>query len=234
MLKAVLFDLDGVITDSARYHYRAWKELADELDIPFDEAYNEKLKGVSRMDSLELILKNGNKQDAFTEEEKEVLAEKKNVNYKELIKQITPADILPGIRELLISLKDKNIKTCVCSVSKNAFFIIDRLELNGYFDHIIDAVKIRNTKPDSDIFAVGAYVLGAVPEECVGIEDAKAGIEAIKKAGIKAVGVGTRDQMGDADLILESIGELKREILEELLCEKNSGGYNIGYDSRCC
>jgi len=219
MLKAVLFDLDGVITDSARYHYRAWKELADELDIPFDEAYNEKLKGVSRMDSLELILKNGNKQDAFTEEEKEVLAEKKNVNYKELIKQITPADILPGIRELLISLKDKNIKTCVCSVSKNAFFIIDRLELNGYFDHIIDAVKIRNAKPDSDIFAVGAYVLGAVPEECVGIEDAKAGIEAIKKAGIKAVGVGTRDQMGDADLILESIGELKREILEELLCE---------------
>jgi len=151
MLKAVLFDLDGVITDSARYHYLAWKELADGLNIPFDEDYNEKLKGVSRMDSLELILKNGNMQDAFTTEEKEKMAEKKNDNYKELIKQITPADILPGIRELLISLKDKNIKTCVCSVSKNAFFIVNRLDLNGYFDHIIDAAKIRNAKPDSDI-----------------------------------------------------------------------------------
>lgn len=217
MLKAVLFDLDGVITDSARYHYLAWKELADELNIPFDEEYNEKLKGVSRMDSLELILKNGNKQDMYMVEEKETLANKKNEKYKELIRQITPADILPGIRELLISLKDKNIKTCVCSVSKNAFFIVDRLELNGYFDHIVDAAKIRNAKPDSDIFAVGAYVLGATPEECVGIEDAKAGIEAIQKAGIKAVGVGTREQMGDADLVLANIIKLKREVLEQLV-----------------
>jgi len=217
MLKAVLFDLDGVITDSARYHYLAWKELADGLNIPFDEDYNEKLKGVSRMDSLELILKNGNMQDAFTTEEKGKMAEKKNDNYKELIKQITPADILPGIRELLISLKDKNIKTCVCSVSKNAFFIVNRLDLNGYFDHIIDAAKIRNAKPDSDIFAVGAYVLGAAPEECVGIEDAKAGITAIQKAGIKAVGVGTKEQMADADWILASTEDLKRESLELLV-----------------
>lgn len=217
MLKAVLFDLDGVITDSARYHYLAWKEISESLNIPFDEEYNEKLKGVSRMESLELILKNGNMQDAFTTAEKEKLAEKKNDIYKELIKQITPADILPGIRELLISLKDKNIKTCVCSVSKNAFSIINSLDLSGYFDHIIDAAKIRNAKPDSDIFAVGAYVLGAAPEECVGIEDANAGIAAIQKAGIKAVGVGTKDQMADADLILASTKDLKREQLELLI-----------------
>lgn len=217
MLKAVLFDLDGVITDSAKYHYLAWKQLADELGIPFDEAYNEKLKGVSRMESLELILKNGNRQDSFTPEEKKEMAEKKNSYYRQLIRRITPADILPGIKELLISLKDKNIKTCVCSVSKNAFAIIDSLELRGYFDHIIDAARIHNAKPDSDIFAAGAYVLGVKPEECVGIEDAQAGIAAIQKAGIKAVGVGTPEQMSGADLILAGTVELTREKLEVLV-----------------
>lgn len=217
MLKAVLFDLDGVITDSAQYHYQAWKMLADRLNIPFDEAYNEKLKGVSRMNSLHLILRNGGREDSYSQEEKDALADEKNNNYKELIKQITPNDILPGIKELLIELKDHNVKTCVCSVSKNAFFIIDKLGLNGYFDHITDAARIKNAKPDSDIFAIGAYVLGAKPEECVGIEDAKAGIEAIQKAGIKAVGVGTPEQMKDADLVLGSTGELNYSILNELV-----------------
>ena len=217
MLKAVLFDLDGVITDSAKYHYLAWKQLADELNIPFDEKYNEKLKGVSRMESLELILKNGNMQEQYSDFEKKEMAEKKNAYYKELIRQITPKDILPGIKELLISLKDKNIKTCVCSVSKNAFAIIDSLELRGYFDHIIDAARIKNEKPHSDIFAIGAYVLGAAPEECVGIEDAQAGIEAIQNAGIKAVGVGTPEQMQGADLILLGTKELTREKLERLV-----------------
>ncbi len=217
MLKAVLFDLDGVITDSAQYHYQAWKMLADRLNIPFDEAYNEKLKGVSRMDSLNLILRNGGKEESYSQEEKDALADEKNNNYKELIKQITPDDILPGIKELLIELKDHNVKACVCSVSKNAFFIIDKLGLNGYFDHITDAAKIKNAKPDSDIFAIGAYVLGAKPEECVGIEDAKAGIEAIKKAGIKAVGVGTPEQMKEADLVLESTGKLNYSILNDLV-----------------
>lgn len=216
MLKAVLFDLDGVITDSAQYHYLAWKRLADKLGIPFDEAYNEKLKGVSRMESLNLILQNGNMEYSFSEEEKEILAEEKNNNYKELISRITPADILPGIKELLIELKDHNVKTCVCSVSKNAFYIIERLGLNGYFDHIIDAAKIKNAKPESDIFAIGAYILQAAPANCVGIEDAKAGIEAIHKAGIKAVGVGSYDQMQEADVILENTGKLNYHILNEL------------------
>lgn len=223
MLKAVLFDLDGVITDSAKYHYMAWKKLADELEIPFDERYNEQLKGVSRMESLELVLRNGNQQDAYTQQEKRDLAEKKNLYYKELIRRITPADILPGIKELLISLKDKNIKTCVCSVSKNAYTIIDNLELRGYFDHIIDAARIKNAKPDSDIFAAGAYVLGVSPDECVGIEDAKAGIRAIQKAGILAVGVGTPEQMAGADLILNGTEELTREKLEKLVKEKKNG-----------
>jgi beta-phosphoglucomutase len=217
MLKAVLFDLDGVVTDSAKYHYLAWKEIADELRIPFDKIYNEKLKGVSRMDSLELILKNENKQDAFTKDQKEKLVARKNTIYKELIQKITPEDTLPGIRELLYDLKANKIKTCVCSASKNAFFIIDKLKLNSSFDHIIDAVKVKNSKPDSDIFAIGAYVLDTRPEEAVGIEDAKAGIEAIKKAGIKAVGVGSKDEMKGADLILASTAELSLEKLRRLL-----------------
>ena len=218
MLKAVLFDLDGVITDSAKYHYLAWKQLADELNIPLDEKYNEKLKGVSRMESLELIPeKAGICRNSTAILKKKEMAEKKNAYYKELIRQITPKDILPGIKELLISLKDKNIKTCVCSVSKNAFAIIDSLELRGYFDHIIDAARIKNAKPHSDIFAIGAYVLGAAPEECVGIEDAQAGIEAIQNAGIKAVGVGTPEQMQGADLILLGTKELTREKLERLV-----------------
>lgn len=219
MLQAVLFDLDGVITDSAKYHYQAWKRLAEELEIPFDEAYNEKLKGVSRAESLELLLKNGNAEDLYSPEEKRELTEKKNAYYRELIKEITPRDILPGIKELLISLKDKNIKTCVCSVSRNAFDIIDSLELRGYFDHIIDAARIRNAKPDSDIFATGAYILGVSPEMCVGIEDAEAGIAAIHKAGIKAVGIGSERLLAEADLILPDTGELSREKLEELVGE---------------
>lgn len=152
MLKAIMFDLDGVITDSAKFHYLAWKELADELKIPFDEEYNEKLKGVSRMESLDLILENGQQKDKFTESQKMEMAEKKNDNYKELIKQIEPKDILPGIKELLVELKQEGIKTGIASVSRNAFFIIDRLGLNDYFDHIVDAAQVKNAKPFPDIF----------------------------------------------------------------------------------
>lgn len=203
-LKAVIFDLDGVITDSAKYHYLAWKELADELHIPFDETYNEKLKGVSRMESLELILKNGNASDKFTEEEKNQMAEKKNNNYKELIKQITPNDILPGILDFLNELKDNKIKIALASVSKNAAFILHQLELDDYFDYVADAAKVPNAKPFPDIFLAGMNEFGLTPEECIGIEDARTGIEAIHRAGMKAVGVGTKSEMEDADLIIDT------------------------------
>lgn len=203
-LKAVIFDLDGVITDSAKYHYLAWKELADELHIPFDETYNEKLKGVSRMESLELILKNGNASDKFTEEEKNQMAEKKNNNYKELIKQITPNDILPGILDFLNELKDNKIKIALASVSKNAAFILHQLELDDYFDYVADAAKVPNAKPFPDIFLAGMNEFGLTPEECIGVEDARTGIEAIHRAGMKAVGVGTKSEMEDADLVIDT------------------------------
>ena len=123
-LKAMIFDLDGVITDSAKYHYLAWKALADELNIPFDEEYNEKLKGVSRMASLELILQNGDACDKYTYEEKVAMTEKKNDLYKELIKQMTPEDILPGIEAFLTSLRESGVKVALASASKNAPFIL--------------------------------------------------------------------------------------------------------------
>lgn len=201
-LKAVIFDLDGVITDSARYHYLAWKELADELGIPFDEEYNEKLKGVSRMESLELILKNGDACDKYTPEEKEQMAHKKNENYKELIKQMTPADILPGVMEFLKELKANNIKTALASVSKNAPFIIHQLQIEEYFDYIADAAAVPNAKPHPDIFLAGMNEFGLSAQECIGVEDARTGIEAIHRAGMLAVGVGTPAEMEEADLLL--------------------------------
>lgn len=213
-LKAVIFDLDGVITDSARYHYLAWKELADELGIPFDEEYNEKLKGVSRMESLELILKNGDACEKYTAEEKEAMAEKKNDNYKELIKQITPADILPGIMEFLNELKANDIKIALASVSKNAPFILSQLQIDKDFDYVADAAVIPNAKPFPDIFLAGMNEFGLKPEECIGVEDARTGIEAIHRAGMKAVGVGTPAEMEEADLLLTT-GELKLQTILE-------------------
>lgn len=211
-LKAVIFDLDGVVTDSAKYHYLAWKELADELNIPFDEEYNEKLKGVSRMESLELILKNGNAENNYSAEEKARLADKKNEHYKELIKEITPADMLPGVENFLKELKANNIKTALASVSKNAPFIIKQLQAEKYFDYIADAAAVPNAKPFPDIFLVGAEALEVKPENCIGVEDARTGIEAIHRAGMLAVGVGTPAEMEEADLVLTT-SELSLELI---------------------
>lgn len=217
MLKAVIFDLDGVVTDSAVYHYRAWKRIADKLEIPFDAAYNEKLKGVSRMESLNLILDNGKGRSSYSEEEKEKLAFEKNEYYKEPIREITPEDLLPGIGELLAELKKAGISVGLASVSRNAAFIIRRLNVEQRFDYIADAAKVARSKPYPDIFLDCARHLGALPEECIGIEDAKAGIEAIKRAGMKAVGVGDAGQMQEADLILDGTKELSLEVLQKLM-----------------
>lgn len=219
MLRAVIFDLDGVVTDSAAYHYQAWKQIADKLGIPFDESYNEKLKGISRLGSLNLILDNGLGRDHYSDEEKEALMQEKNENYRELICQITPKDLLPGIGELLRELKESGILVGLASVSKNAAFIIGQLEVGAYFDYIADAAKVEKSKPYPDIFLDCVKNLGVKAEECVGIEDAKAGIEAIHRAGMKAVGVGSPEQMKEADLILNGTGELSLGLLQKLIGE---------------
>ncbi|EAG1547876.1 beta-phosphoglucomutase [Listeria monocytogenes] len=213
-LKGVVFDLDGVITDTAHYHYLAWKKTAESIGIEFDEAFNENLKGVSRIDSLLLILKKDGRENDFTEEQIEALAADKNNFYVSLLKEITPADVLPGIKELVVDLKKQNLKCAIASVSKNARTVLSALEMEQEFDYIVDAAKITKSKPDPEIFVEACRGLGLETSEVVGIEDAQAGIEAINAAGIVSVGVGSG--LRDADMTVKSTGLLDLRILEIL------------------
>ncbi|WP_270993616.1 beta-phosphoglucomutase [Listeria seeligeri] len=213
-LKAVLFDLDGVITDTAHYHYLAWKKTAESIGIEFDEAFNENLKGVSRIDSLLLILKKDNRENDFTEEEIEALAADKNEFYVSLLQEITPADVLPGIKELIVALKKQNLKCAIASVSKNARTVLSALGMEQEFDYIVDAAKITKSKPDPEIFIEATRGLGLKSSEVIGIEDAQAGIEAINAAGIISVGVGSG--LRNADMTVKHTGLLDLRILEIL------------------
>jgi len=214
--EAVIFDLDGVITDSAEFHYRAWKGLADRLGIYFDREINERLKGVPRMESLEIILEKDSVPDRYSDEEKEALAKEKNDEYVTLIKTITPDDMLPGILELLNDLKTRGLKTAIASASKNAPMIIERLEVGHLFDFIADAGAIANQKPAPDVFLVSAENISVSPSNCVGVEDAAAGIVAIKAAGMAAIGIGDKEILKGADMILESTDELTYDRIEEV------------------
>lgn len=202
--KAFVFDLDGVITETSEYHYLAWKKLANEMGMDFDRQFNENLKGVSRIESLERILAHCGREDDYTQEEKLRLSEKKNEMYKNMIRGITPGDLFKGILELLEKLKGMGIKIAIGSVSKNAPAIIKGLGIGEYIDYIVDVDKIKRGKPAPDIFLNAAEVLNVKPEECVGIEDAEVGIMAIKSAGMFAVGVGAPDKMYGADIVFDS------------------------------
>ena len=221
-LKAIIFDLDGVITDTAEYHFLAWKALSEELGIPFTREFNEELKGISRMESLEKILAFGGKQNELTNQEKETLAARKNSHYRRLIEEITPNDILPGIREFITAIKQNGIKIGLASVSKNAFTVMNRLGLVSEFDTMVDAATIQNGKPDPEIFLRAAEQLGIDPATCIGIEDAEAGVAAIKAAGMFAVGIGDENRLAQADLIYHSTTELRfDEILNAFVAKSN-------------
>jgi len=201
--KAVIFDLDGVITDTARYHYLAWKRLADSVDAPFDEAFNEQLKGVDRMGSLDLILARAPR--AWTPEEKLALADAKNRHYQELIATMTPDDLLPGALRALEEVRNAGLKIGLASVSKNAFTVLDRLGIRNRFDDVVDAATIRNSKPHPEIFLTAAAHLGVAPQDCLGVEDAAAGVASIKDAGMVAVGVGDPAVLYRADRVIPSM-----------------------------
>ncbi|WP_028274765.1 beta-phosphoglucomutase [Atopococcus tabaci] len=219
-MKAFIFDLDGVLTDTAEFHYRAWKKLGERIGISFDREFNEQLKGISRMESLERILAYGNKEEEFTEEEKKQLAAEKNEDYKELITQITPEDLLPGIPEFLEEIKENDIRMAIASASRNAPVILERLGIMEEFDAIVDPAQLQRGKPDPEIFLKGAELLGVPPNECVGIEDAEAGIEAINAAGMFSVGVGTPQSMKDADYSVEHTDQLTLAGILEAAREK--------------
>ena len=207
-LQAIIFDLDGVITDTAEYHYLAWKALAEELNIPFSHDFNEQLKGISRMESLEKILVHGNREQDFTEEEKVELATRKNDHYLTLIQKITPRDILPGIKSFIEDIKEHGMKLGIASASKNAFTVMEALEIKEQFDIIVDAKTIKNGKPDPEIFLTAAELLSVQPSACIGIEDAVAGVEAIKGAEMFAVAIGPKQAFAKADLVYESTAEI--------------------------
>lgn len=218
MIKGFIFDLDGVLTDTAEYHYQAWKKLADKLEIPLDREMNEQLKGISRMDSLDRILALGDQSERYSIEEKEKLANEKNEDYKKLILDVTPDDLLPGIADLLADLKAAGIRLALASASKNGPVIMEKLGIADLFETVVDPAGLKNGKPDPEIFIKGAEQLQLKPEECVGVEDAQAGIEAINAAGIFSVGVGTKEMMEEADYAVSSTGQLK---VSEILTRAN-------------
>ena len=187
-IKAVIFDLDGVIVSTDDYHYRAWKTMADGEEIYFDREINERLRGVSRMESLEIILEKADK--AYTNEEKNEMAEKKNSLYRELLEELSPMDILPGVRRVLETLKVNNINIAIGSSSKNTPMILKKIGLNDYFDAVADGNEIKNSKPDPEVFLLAAQKLGINPEECLVVEDADAGVEAAIAGNMKVLAVG--------------------------------------------
>lgn len=205
---AFIFDLDGVITDTAEYHFLAWQELAQKLNAPFSREFNEQLKGISRMESLEKILAYGGLQNYFSPEEKVILASEKNDRYLNLIGKLTPNDILPGISQLIDDIKKNNLKIALASASKNASTVIEALQLQQKFDVIVDAKTIKKGKPDPEIFLAAASLLHVDASACIGIEDASAGIEAIKAAGMFAIAVGKKEAFENADLVVETTNEL--------------------------
>ena len=216
-LKALVFDLDGVLTDTAKYHYLAWKKLADELGYYFDEDINELLKGVSRINSFEIILEKNNATDKFTAEEKEDLANKKNDYYKEMIEQLTPNDILPGIVSFITDARNNGVKCAVASISKNAGRVLELLEISNLFDYIADAALVKKPEPDPEIFLTCAEALGFAPSECIGVEDAQAGIESNHGAGMLSIGINVTVTSIMPDVVLKSTSELNFNKIKDLI-----------------
>ncbi|TKK87875.1 beta-phosphoglucomutase [Enterococcus faecalis] len=203
-----IFDLDGVITDTAKFHYQAWKALADSLGIPIDETFNETLKGISRMDSLDRILAHGHRENAFTPAEKEALAQQKNDHYVQLLEHLTTEDVLPGVVPLLQQAQAHHIPCAVASASKNAPLILEKLGVRAYFATIVDPDSLSKGKPDPEIFLAAADSIGVLPQNAIGFEDAQSGIDGLKAAGIYAVGLSASQPLLGADMQVSEMTEL--------------------------
>jgi len=214
VIKACIFDLDGVIVDTAKFHFLAWQRLAKELGIRFTEADNERLKGVSRMESLDILLSLDNR--VADQKTKNDLATRKNAWFVEYINTLKPEEIYPDVKELLTELRKKGYKLALASSSKNAATVIERLGIANLFDAVVDGTMIKSSKPDPEVFLKAAAKLGTTPGECVVFEDAGAGVEAAWRAGMKSVGVGSPLQLGKADIVIERTGEFELHELDGL------------------
>ena len=204
--KACLFDLDGVIVDTAVYHFQAWRRLANELGFDFTEHQNEQLKGISRMESLDLILKWGNV--ILAEEEKIDWATRKNAWYLELVMQMTPSEVLSGVPAFLKQLRANDIKIALGSASKNSRLILKKINMLAYFDAIIDGNNITKGKPDPQVFLLAAEAVNCKPADCVVFEDAIAGVQAGKAGGMKVIGVGDESTLHEADFVIKGFDEM--------------------------
>lgn len=220
-IKGLLFDLDGVLVDTAKYHYLAWKQLAEKLGLAFDRQVNERLKGVSRMASLEIILETN--QRAMTMEEKEARCAEKNEIYLGYIRQLQEEELFPGVREFLTDARAKGYRTALGSASRNSMLILERLKIKDLFDAIVDGTQVTKTKPAPEVFLAGAQALGVEPTACIVFEDATAGVEAAHRAGMLAVGIGDRESLPEADIVTPGLEGLTADDVVACLQEAMDG-----------
>jgi beta-phosphoglucomutase len=212
---ACIFDLDGVLVDTAVYHYQAWKQLANSLGFDFTEAQNEHLKGVNRMRSLDMILAWGGVEK--TAEEKEALATSKNTQYVSMINKMTAAEVLPGTIDLLTALQQAGFKIALGSASKNAGVILERTQLTHFFDAIVDGNLVSASKPDPEVFVKGAAMVGVSPAQSVVFEDAQAGVDAALAGNMKVVGVGLPENLIGAHVYVKDLSEITVEQIKDLI-----------------
>jgi len=214
-LKACIFDLDGVIVDTARYHYLAWAQLADQIGVDFNESINEQLKGVSRMTSLQMILDRSGFE--ISQKEKEDLAEQKNKWFIEMVNRMTSSEILPGIETFLVKLEKEGIRKAVGSASKNARLALQKTGLLDRFEIIVDGTMVQKAKPDPEVFMQAARKLGINPQNCIVFEDAIAGVKAAHNGGMKCIGIGKKDDLSEADLVIKSFEHINLEQVRRIL-----------------
>lgn len=215
LIRACIFDLDGVLVDTAKYHFLAWKKLAAErLNFELTVEANENLKGVSRMESLEIILKLAGV--SMEETQKVKLATEKNTWFTDFIATMKAEEIFPGVKSLLGKLKENNIKVALASSSKNAQYVIDVLGIRNFFEAIIDGNMIVHTKPDPEIFLLAARKLNIQPSECLVFEDAEAGVEAAVRAGMKCIGIGNKTRLAKADKVIQEVQEFDYNLIHTI------------------
>ncbi len=203
--KAIIFDLDGVLTDTSEYHYRAWKRLADEEGIPFTHQENDEyLRGVSRRESLMYIIRGRNYSEAQIQE----MMDRKNRYYNEMITSMSPQDLVTGGRDLLSEIRNAGIKVAIASGSKNCRLVLEHLDIMSYLDGIADGYSVVNSKPAPDLFVYAAGLVQVPTPDCLGVEDADAGIEAIKTAGMQALAIGPKERFHRADKVLPTLASM--------------------------
>ncbi|MBL8880031.1 MAG: beta-phosphoglucomutase [Phycisphaerales bacterium] len=215
LLAAVIFDLDGVLTDTAEFHYLSWKSLADDLGFDWSRPANEALRGLGRMESLRVFL--GDRWGLFTDEQRADLAAAKNQRYLDRVEKMTWDDLLPGAPELLMRLRAARVPTAVASSSKNARVVISRLGISNLLDVIVDGLDAPRSKPDPQTFLLAADRLRVAPRDCVVIEDAESGVQAALAAGMRVIGIGPAERVGRAHIVVSDLARLADRCVEQLL-----------------